>query len=64
MKTLSGGNLQKVVLAREISKKPTLPDRSQPTRGLDMGAVEFIHKTSVTLRDRGCGILMVSADLG
>ena len=62
-KTLSGGNLQKAVLAREISKNPTLLIVSQPTRGLDMGAVEFIHKTIVSLRDRGCGILMVSADL-
>jgi simple sugar transport system ATP-binding protein len=62
-KTLSGGNLQKAVLAREISKNPALLIVSQPTRGLDMGAVEFIHKTIVSLRDRGCGILMVSADL-
>ncbi|MGA2479112.1 MAG: ABC transporter ATP-binding protein [Spirochaetia bacterium] len=63
VKTFSGGNLQKVVIAREISRAPSLLVIAQPTRGLDMGAVEFIHETLVTLRDRGCGILMVSADL-
>ena len=63
LKTLSGGNQQKVVLARELSRDPKLLLISQPTRGVDMGAVEFIHKELVALRDKGCAILLVSADL-
>ena len=63
LKTLSGGNLQKAVLAREISHDPKLLIVSQPTRGVDMGAIEFIHKQIVFLRDKGCAILLVSADL-
>lgn len=63
LKTLSGGNLQKTVLAREISHEPQLLIVSQPTRGVDMGAIEFIHKEIVAMRDQGCAILVVSADL-
>jgi simple sugar transport system ATP-binding protein len=63
LKTLSGGNQQKVVIARELSREPQLLLISQPTRGVDMGAIEFIHKELVALRDRGCAILLVSADL-
>jgi simple sugar transport system ATP-binding protein len=61
--TLSGGNLQKVVLAREIASKPRLLIASQPTRGVDMGAIEYIHKELVAYRDEGCAILLISADL-
>ncbi|MGA2545848.1 MAG: ABC transporter ATP-binding protein [Rectinemataceae bacterium] len=61
--TLSGGNQQKTVLAREMSRGPRLLVVSQPTRGVDMGAIEFIHRKLVALRDAGCAILMVSADL-
>jgi len=60
---LSGGNLQRVVLAREFASKPKLLIASQPTRGLDMGAIEFIHKRLIKHRDEGCAILLVSADL-
>ncbi len=63
LKTLSGGNQQKAVLARELSREPQLLLIAQPTRGVDMGAIEFIHKELVALRDRGCAILLVSADL-
>lgn len=63
LKTLSGGNQQKVVIAREFSRNPSLLIVSQPTRGVDMGAVEFIHRELITMRDRGCAILLVSADL-
>jgi general nucleoside transport system ATP-binding protein len=61
--TLSGGNQQKAVLARELSEAPRLLVVSQPTRGVDMGAIEFIHGKLVSLRDEGCAILMISADL-
>jgi ABC-type uncharacterized transport system ATPase subunit len=60
---LSGGNQQKVVLAREISRKPEVLVISQPTRGLDVGAMEFIHKTLLEERDKGMGILLISSDL-
>jgi simple sugar transport system ATP-binding protein len=61
--TLSGGNQQKVVVAREISFKPRLLIAAQPTRGLDVGATEFIHRTLIRLRDEGVAILLVSAEL-
>ncbi len=59
----SGGNQQKIVLAREISAKPTLLLIGQPTRGVDIGAIEFIHKQLIQLRDAGCAILLVSVEL-
>ena len=59
----SGGNQQKIVLAREISKSPDILLVGQPTRGVDIGAIEFIHKQLVALRDAGCAILLVSVEL-
>ncbi|MGV3488171.1 MAG: ABC transporter ATP-binding protein [Tuberibacillus sp.] len=61
--SLSGGNLQKVVIAREFSKDPKLLIASQPTRGVDIGAIEFIHKEIVKKRDDGAAVLLVSAEL-
>ncbi|QND44614.1 ABC transporter ATP-binding protein (plasmid) [Rhizobium lusitanum] len=61
--TLSGGNLQKVVIARELSHQAPLLIAEQPTRGVDVGAIEFIHGELVRERDRGCAILLVSAEL-
>jgi simple sugar transport system ATP-binding protein len=61
--TLSGGNQQKVVLAREFARNPKLLVASQPTRGLDVGAIEFIHRTIVDAKINGKGILLVSLDL-
>jgi simple sugar transport system ATP-binding protein len=61
--TLSGGNQQKVVLAREFSEEPRLLIASQPTRGLDIGAIEFVHKGLVEKRDQGVAVLLVSAEL-
>lgn len=63
IKTLSGGNQQKVVVARETSQEPKLVIAAQPTRGLDVGAIEFIHKTLLKLRDEGKAILLISAEL-
>ncbi|RQO77717.1 heme ABC transporter ATP-binding protein [Aquitalea sp. FJL05] len=60
---LSGGNQQKVVLAREIHANPDLLLIGQPTRGVDIGAIEFIHKRLVELRDAGKAILLVSVEL-
>ena len=59
----SGGNQQKIVLAREIERDPDLLLIGQPTRGVDIGAIEFIHKQIVALRDRGKAILLVSVEL-
>jgi general nucleoside transport system ATP-binding protein len=61
--TLSGGNLQKVVLARELSSQPSLFIAAQPTRGLDIGSIEFVHQRIVDARDRGAAVLLVSAEL-
>lgn len=63
VKMLSGGNIQKVVVAREFSSDPQLIIADQPTRGIDVGATEFIRKRLVELRDDGCAVLLVSADL-
>ena len=60
---LSGGNMQKVVVARELSQHPRLVIANQPTRGVDVGAIAFIHKKLIALRDAGCGIVLVSADM-
>ena len=61
--SLSGGNQQKVVLARELSRPLALLVASQPTRGLDVGAIEFIHKRLVEERDRGTAVVIVSTEL-
>jgi len=63
IKMLSGGNIQKVVVAREFSSSPSLIVANQPTRGIDVGAIEFIYHKLVKLRDEGAGILLISADL-
>ncbi|RQO62005.1 heme ABC transporter ATP-binding protein [Paucibacter sp. KBW04] len=59
----SGGNQQKLVLAREIGQAPTVLLVGQPTRGVDIGAIEFIHKQLRDLRDAGCAVLLVSSEL-
>ena len=59
----SGGNQQKLVLAREMSAMPSILLVGQPTRGVDIGAIEFIHKALLGLRDAGCAILLVSVEL-
>jgi simple sugar transport system ATP-binding protein len=59
----SGGNQQKVVLAREIERNPHVMLVGQPTRGVDIGAIEFIHKRIVALRDAGKAVLLVSVEL-
>ena len=60
---LSGGNQQKVVLAREIDRNPRVLIAAQPTRGLDVGAIEFVHRRLVEERDEGRAILLVSLEL-
>ena len=60
---LSGGNQQKLVLAREIDRNPRVLIAAQPTRGLDVGAIEFVHRRLVAERDEGRGILLVSLEL-
>jgi ABC-type uncharacterized transport system ATPase subunit len=60
---LSGGNQQKVVLAREIAREPSVLLAGQPTRGLDVGAIEFVHRRLVEARDAGKGVLLVSLEL-
>ena len=60
---LSGGTQQRVVVAREFSRKPKLIIASQPTRGLDVGATEYVRKKLVEMRDQGCAVLLISADL-
>ena len=62
-RNFSGGNQQKIVLAREIERDPEVLLIGQPTRGVDIGAIEFIHKEIVRLRDRGKAILLVSVEL-
>ena len=59
----SGGNQQKIVLAREIEREPRVLLVGQPTRGVDIGAIEFIHRRLIALRDAGVGILLVSVEL-
>jgi general nucleoside transport system ATP-binding protein len=61
--TLSGGNQQKVVVAREMSRDVKLMIVSQPTRGLDVGSIEFVHKRLVAQRDQGVALLIVSSEL-
>jgi simple sugar transport system ATP-binding protein len=62
-KNFSGGNQQKIVLAREIERNPDLLLVGQPTRGVDIGAIEFIHQQIVALRDQGKAILLISVEL-
>lgn len=62
-RSMSGGNQQKAIIAREISKNPDILLAVQPTRGLDVGAIEYIHKELIKQRDNGAGILLVSLEL-
>jgi simple sugar transport system ATP-binding protein len=62
-RSLSGGNQQKLIIGREVFVGPKLLLVSQPTRGVDIGAIEFIHRKLVGLRDDGCAVLLVSAEL-
>ncbi len=62
-RSMSGGNQQKAIIAREIDKDPELLIAVQPTRGLDVGAIEYIHKQIVAQRDAGKGVLLVSLEL-
>ena len=61
--SLSGGNKQKVVIARELSQDLQVLIAAQPTRGVDVGSIEFIHKQLIAARDNGAGVLLVSAEL-
>jgi general nucleoside transport system ATP-binding protein len=62
-KSFSGGNQQKIVVAREMDRNPDLLLVGQPTRGVDIGAIEFIHKQIIALRDAGKAVLLVSVEL-
>ena len=63
IRSLSGGNQQKLVIGREIANNPDLLIAVQPTRGLDIGAIEYVHKTLIRLRDSGKAILLISLEL-
>lgn len=62
-RSMSGGNQQKAIIAREVSRNPELLVAVQPTRGLDVGAIEYIHKQIIAQRDDGKGVLLVSLEL-
>ena len=62
-KALSGGNQQKVIIAREVSNDPDILIASQPTRGLDVGAIEYVHKALLEQRDKGKAVLLISFEL-
>ena len=63
VKNLSGGNIQKLLLARELSRKPKVIVAAQPTRGLDIGATEYVHQVLIDQRSEGTAILLISEDL-
>ncbi len=63
LKTLSGGNIQKLILARELSRRPSLLIAAQPTRGVDVGSTWYIHQCLLLQREAGTGILLISEDL-
>lgn len=63
VRSMSGGNQQKIIIARELMRKPDLLLAVQPTRGLDVGAIEFIHKQMISQRDKGTAVLLVSLEL-
>jgi simple sugar transport system ATP-binding protein len=62
-RTLSGGNMQKVILARALSRNPQVVIASQPTRGLDVGATEYVRAKLLEQRERGAAVLLLSEDL-
>lgn len=63
IKNLSGGNIQKVIMARELSRQPAVLVAAQPTRGVDIGATEYIHQLLRELREQGTAIVLLSEDL-
>jgi simple sugar transport system ATP-binding protein len=63
VKNLSGGNIQKIILAREISRRPQVIIAAQPTRGLDIGATEYVHARLLEQREAGMATLLISEDL-
>jgi simple sugar transport system ATP-binding protein len=63
LRTLSGGNIQKLILARELSRKPLMLVAAQPTRGVDIGATWYIHQCLLRQREAGTAILLISEDL-
>src|SRR5690606_8468073 len=63
VKNLSGGNIQKLILARELSRKPSVLIAAQPTRGVDISATEYIHSVLMAQRREGVAILLISEDL-
>ena len=63
IRSLSGGNQQKVIVARELSKNPSVVIAAQPTRGLDVGVIEYVHRRILELRNDGKAIILVSSDL-
>jgi simple sugar transport system ATP-binding protein len=63
LKNLSGGNIQKLIMARELSRRPDVLIAAQPTRGVDIGATEYIHQRLLMQREAGTGILLISEDL-
>jgi simple sugar transport system ATP-binding protein len=63
VKALSGGNIQKLIMARELERRPKLLIAAQPTRGVDIGASEYIHKRLIEQRNQGTAILLISEDL-
>ncbi len=63
LKNLSGGNIQKLIMARELSRRPKVLITAQPTRGVDIGSTEYIHQRLLQQRDNGTGILLISEDL-
>ena len=63
VRSLSGGNIQKLILARVLSRRPRVIIASQPTRGLDVGAAAYVHEQLFEARERGAAILLISEDL-
>ena len=63
LKNLSGGNIQKLIMARELSRRPQVLIAAQPTRGVDIGATEYIHQRLLAQREAGTAILLISEDL-
>jgi len=63
LKNLSGGNIQKLILARELSRKPKVLIAAQPTRGVDIGASEYIHQRLLEQREAGTATILISEDL-
>ncbi|MEO3150728.1 heme ABC transporter ATP-binding protein, partial [Turicibacter sanguinis] len=62
-RSMSGGNQQKAIIAREVVRSPKLLIAAQPTRGLDVGAIEYVHRELIAERDKGRGVLLISLEL-